>query len=135
MSIIKVTRVCWELGAAPDKLEVLASLVLSEVLEHLPEHLDRLVVSSGTVIFSACLECFDFDVLGATSPQFDLVPSQEGQDREINDVTDSSSDPLHLFLHLFEPPFGHQLQVLLVVGVGNGDVLAPRAKLDSLSVG
>lgn len=135
MVIIKVTRVCWELGAAPDKLEVLASLFLSELFKHCPEHLDRLVVSADTLIGCNCLERLEIDVLGATSPQFDLLPSQEGQDREINDIANSLSNPLHLLFGLFEPSFRHQIEVIFVVSVGDGRLLAIMAKLDSLSVG
>merc|ERR1719487_2063897 len=57
MLIFKVACVCWKLGAAPGKLEVLAPLILSEVFEHRPEHLHRLVVGADARIAGDCLEC------------------------------------------------------------------------------
>merc|ERR1711871_728382 len=75
------------------------------------------------------------DVLWTTGAELYFVPSKEGQDRKIDYVGHSLPQPVHLLGCLLKPLLDHHVQVLLVVGMGDGDVFATWLQLCCLPVG
>ena len=96
VSVSELARISWQLGAAPCELEVLASQVLRPLFEHRPEELHDLVVLAAVGVVGDGFEVWDFDILSAASSDLDFLPSEEGQDGQIDDEGHSSFDPLHL---------------------------------------
>jgi hypothetical protein len=130
VSVSKSAGVVGELDATPDELQVLPSLVLSERLEHLPEHLDPF----GLTSIGDGLERGSFDIFGSTGSELDFFPGQEGQDGDVKHVADALLEPLHLLLVLGQFGFGNQLHELLVIGMCDRLVFSSRAELHWSSI-
>ena len=68
-------------------------------------------------------------------PFLDLIPAQERQDVDVDDLLDAFLEPLHLILRFREARLRGQLDELLVIVMGHLLAGSVRAKLNCLLIG
>jgi len=134
MLVSQVGAVKGNLGSAPDELEVSLSHRLVEFIEHLPEPLNHLTVLAAGTIIGNGFKGIGLNITAAAS-LLDLVPVQEGEDVQIDDLADTFLDPFHLVLSLTESRLHGQVNELLVILMSDLLQIASGAESHSLLVG
>lgn len=134
MLVSQVGAVKGNLGSSPDELEVSLSHRLVKLIEHLPEPLNDLAVLAAGTIIGNGFKGIGLNVTTAAS-LLDLVPVQEGEDVQIDDLADTFLDPFHLVLSLVESCLHGQVNELLVILMSNLLLIASGAESHSLLVG
>ena len=133
MLVVEAACVRWQLGSAPNKLKIFPSLLLSECLEHIPEHLD-MSVAFIHIIGRDLLQRFACDVFGTASSELYILPGQELKDGWIDDEGDTFSHPVHLLVGLVNPCLYHLVDILKVVLMSHFLLSATWAEFNCLSV-
>jgi len=133
MLVGKVAAVNRKLASAPNKFKVFLSLVLRELIKHLPEPLDALVLAVNIVTWDF-LKLLNVDVFCSTCTEFDVLPRQEMQNARVNNVGEAIFYPVHLLFILAEASLDHKLNKLFVVGMIDFLFLASFAQLNLFTI-
>lgn len=130
MLVAQVGQVDRQAAAAPDKLQVSASLGLVEGLEDSPEPANDCVFLVIVLPFSDRLETFEVDRLLAGASPLKGLPVQEVEDLcpVLHDLQEAFTDHLDLFFSFLHASLKYLLDEFTNVCLGYLDVFAVRAE-------
>lgn len=134
MSVGQVGSVHWDLRATPYEFQVHLSLLLRKCFKHLPEPLDQVLILAAFPIIGDIFENLRFNFTTAGS-LLNIIPVQEGQNVDINDLLNTFFEPIHLQIGFAEARLYSQLNEFLVIFMCHSLICSIGAKLNRLLVG